>query len=333
MNTRFILNSIKPQISYNNEYMIVAKDTKLLIYNINTGFCVSKCRVDYSLKTKTGYVKGFCLYGDGQKIIAGYKRGYVVIWDISNILEPTIENFYSHGHEIDDIIINSESKHAIIVNKANKNVRWLDILNNFASVSEVNCNALEFIIGNSTCSDDSRYFAFITKRSIYVIDLELKEEREFKTKMTLNCIKMKPDGKYLCVGDTIGKIHYYYNIFSKKGPVVSTRHWHANKVNVLEFTKDNAFLLSGGKEAVVVLWHQITQQNSFISRVGNHISNISTSQDGSLIAISMIDNSVKIVKSQNYEIVQHFRGLYIEPSSIKIAQNSKKNNLVFRSKA
>ena len=323
MNSRFILNSIKPQITYNNEYMIVAKDTKLLIYNINTGFWVSKCRVDFSLKTKTGYVKGFSLYGDGQKIIAGYKKGYVVVWDINNILEPVIENFFTYGQEIDDIIINSESKHALIVNKTIKTVKWLDVLNNFAPVSEVTWDELEYMIGNATWSDDSKYFAFITKKSIHAIDLELKEEKEFRVKVPLSCIKMKSDGKYLCVGDTIGKIHYYYNLFSSNGPTISSRHWHANKVNVLEFTKDNAFLLSGGKEAVVVLWHQITQQNSFISRVGNHIINISTSQDGSLIAIAMVDNSVKIVKSQNYEIVQHFRGLYIEPENIKIAQNSK----------
>jgi len=38
MNCRFSLSSVKPQITYNNEYLIVAKDTKLLIYNINTGF-------------------------------------------------------------------------------------------------------------------------------------------------------------------------------------------------------------------------------------------------------------------------------------------------------
>jgi len=40
----------------------------------------------------------------------------------------------------------------------------------------------------------------------------------------------------------------------------------------------------------------------------------------------MLDNSVKIVRSQNYEIVQHFRGLLIEPNSTKIVQNKAKNS-------
>lgn len=64
---------------------------------------------------------------------------------------------------------------------------------------------------------------------------------------------MNPDGNYLCVGDQVGKIYYY--LFESKEPTISTRHWHSNAVNVLEFTKDNSILLSGGKEAVVVLWH------------------------------------------------------------------------------
>ena len=323
MNPKFLLNSVKPQITNDNEYLIVAKDTKLLIYNINTGFCVAKCVVDFAIKQKTGYVKGFSIYGQGDKIIAGYKKGYIVVWDISKILEPGIENFVSLDHDIDNIIINSESKHAIIVNREKKMVKSFDILNNFSLTSEMSVESIANFRGSITCSGDSKYFAFITKRIINVVNLETKEHKEFKANFNLTTIQMKSDGKYLVVGDCIGKIHYYYHFFNENGPTISSRHWHSNRVNVLEFTKDDAFLLSGGKEAVVVLWHQVTQKNSFISRVGNQILNLSTSEDGTLIAISMSDNSIKIVRSQNYEIVQHFRGLLIEPNNTKFVQNSK----------
>lgn len=126
MNSKFSL-SIKPVITPDNEYMIVAKDSKLLIYNIKTGYCVSKCRVDFSIKQKTGNIKGFNVMLDtkgksstsaaveGHKIVAAYKRGYIVIWDIKNILEPGIENFYSFGHDIDEIIINQTSRHAFMI--------------------------------------------------------------------------------------------------------------------------------------------------------------------------------------------------------------------------
>ena len=121
-NSRFTLTA-SPVITPDNEYIIVAKDTKLLIYSIKTGFCVSKCRVDFSIKRKTGYIKGFNIIIENQnkrdqmenrmystKIIAGYRRGFVVIWDIKNILQPGIENFYTFAHEIDQIVINQSSR-------------------------------------------------------------------------------------------------------------------------------------------------------------------------------------------------------------------------------
>jgi len=323
MNCKFSLSSVAPQTTADNEYLVVAKDTKLLIYNINTGFCVAKCKVDFSIKQKTGYVKGFSIYGQGDKIIAGYKRGYIVVWDISKILEPGIENFVSLGHDIDDIIINSSSKHAIVVSRHQKIVKTFDILNNFAVTSEDKNDSLKEFRYSTTCSEDSRYFSFITKDHLHVMDLVTKDQKSFKTNFTLSCVSIKPNGKYIAVGDVVGKIHYYYNFFSEKGPTVTTRHWHSNKINTLNFTKDGSFLLTGGKEAVVVMWHQVTQQSSYISRVGNQILNLSTSEDGSYIIISMIDNSVKIVKAQNYETVQHIRGLLVDSDHTRLVQNSK----------
>jgi WD40 repeat protein len=284
---------------------------------------VAKCKVDFSIKQKTGYVKGFEFYGQGDKIIVGYKKGYVVVWDISKILEPGIENFVSYGHEIDDFMVSPSSKHAIIVCRKQKTVKCLDILNNFALVSENKLESLKEYKYNTSCSEDCRYFAFITKNHVHVMDLKAKDHRSFKTNFELSCISMKPDGEYLVVGDVVGKIHYYYSVFSEKGLTISTRHWHANKVNSLHFSKDGAFLMSGGKEAVIVLWHQTTQQNSFISRMGNQIVNINSSDDGSLIVVSMRDNSIKIVKSQNYETVQQIKGLVMDPNYTRFVQKSK----------
>ena len=172
------------------------------------------------------------------------------------------------------------------------------------------------------CSEDGRYFACIVDKHIYVIDFDTKKHYSFKSGAKLTCIAMKSDATCICVGNNKGKIYYYYDFTSKSGATISTRHWHANPVKYLHFTRDNTFLLSGGKEAVVVLWHQATQQHSFISKVGNHIVNLSSSYDGSLISICMADNSIKIVRAQNYEIVQHIKGLLITDNS-KFIQNSK----------
>lgn len=177
----------------------------------------------------------------------------------------------------------------------------------------------------ATCSGDGRYFACVVKKQIFVIDFDTKRHYNFASDTRMTCIEMKQDSTCFAVGDEIGKIHYYYDFLNENGPTTSTRHWHANPVKTLEFTKDGAFLLSGGKEAVVVLWHQATQQNSYISRVGNHIISLSTSYDGSLTAISMADNSIKVIRSQNYEVVQHIKGLLLRSGQTQLTQNRKFN--------
>lgn len=176
MNPRFSLKSIKPEITFDNEYLIVAKDTKLLIYNINTGYCIAKCKVDFAIKQKTGYVKGFSLYGQGDKIIVGYKKGFIVIWDISQILKPGIENFVSLGHDIDDIVI-TPSKHAVLINRELRTIKWLDILNNFSVITEMQWEDIAEFKSKISCSDDSRHLAFITKRTVNVVDLNTKEHK------------------------------------------------------------------------------------------------------------------------------------------------------------
>jgi len=73
----------------------------------------------------------------------------------------------------------------------------MDVLNNFSVVADVQCEGLEHFVGTATCSEDSRYFAFITRRSIFVLDFDSNVEMEYKSQQNLSCIKMKPDGKYL----------------------------------------------------------------------------------------------------------------------------------------
>jgi len=61
--------------------------------------------------------------------------------------------------------------------------------------------------------------------------------------------------------------------------IQSLPQWHAHAVNSLRFTSDG-FLLSAGKESVLVQWHLERQDKTFISRLGNgEITNLSTSSE------------------------------------------------------
>ena len=54
-------------------------------------------------------------------------------------------------------------------------------------------------------------------------------------------------------------------------------HWHAHRVRSLAFSADGTTLLSGGDEAVLVMWQLGTRNRSFLPRLGGSILAIASS--------------------------------------------------------
>ncbi|KAJ3548860.1 hypothetical protein NMY22_g1106 [Coprinellus aureogranulatus] len=78
----------------------------------------------------------------------------------------------------------------------------------------------------------------------------------------LTCLAMHPSEDYFATGDEKGNIRIWYCLNSKvagsKGveqrSQTTSLHWHAHAVSALAFTPNGAYLLSGGEEAVLVIW-------------------------------------------------------------------------------
>lgn len=70
-----------------------------------------------------------------------------------------------------------------------------------------------------------------------------------------------------------------------------------------------SYLLSGGEEAVLVMWQFDTKNMSFLPRLGSEILTISISPDQTLYAIGFLDNSIKIYSVINLEMKQSMQGL------------------------
>ena len=50
-------------------------------------------------------------------------------------------------------------------------------------------------------------------------------------------------------------------------------HWHAHAVNALAFNSDGTYLLSGGDEAVLVVWQLSTGDRRYFPRLGVYLNN------------------------------------------------------------
>ena len=80
------------------------------------------------------------------------------------------------------------------------------------------------------------------------------------------------------------------------GMSVATIHWHANPVAALCFSQDGRYLLSGGEEAVLVVWQLLTLKRTYLPRLGGPISHITCiPDDPTKYVIGQRSNVVRIV--------------------------------------
>jgi len=105
------------------------------------------------------------------------------------------------------------------------------------------------------------------------------------------------------------------NTQGKPGLVVS-KHWHAHAVRCLQFGPEATYLLSGGEEAVLVLWQLATSKQDFLPRLGSTLSSISISKDQEYYAVTAKDNSVRLIRAVDRNTMWQLGGLCLSASSM-----------------
>ncbi|CAN0838454.1 WD repeat-containing protein 75 [Linum grandiflorum] len=71
----------------------------------------------------------------------------------------------------------------------------------------------------------------------------------------------------------------------------TTWHWHPGQVNLLSFSSDGAYLLSGGKEGVLVVWQVDTGKKKFLPRIGSPLLHLVDSPDPSLSSVQVYERN------------------------------------------
>jgi NET1-associated nuclear protein 1 (U3 small nucleolar RNA-associated protein 17) len=145
------------------------------------------------------------------------------------------------------------------------------------------------------------FLIVIGGHKVYVTRVEREHESASRDKRSdytkflspepLTCIAIHPTEEWFATGDTKGQIRLWHclqeGVFAgqsrEKRVQTTTMHWHAHAVSSLTFTPNGAYLLSGGEEAVLVIWQIQSGKKEFVPRVGAPIQSISVSdpQDAS----------------------------------------------------
>ncbi|KAG4305415.1 hypothetical protein PORY_000971 [Pneumocystis oryctolagi] len=152
-------------------------------------------------------------------------------------------------------------------------------------------------------SDDGKTLAVGSNDFIYVCkkesclenNQEIWKTHKFNTKSPISNLIMYDD--HIAVGDSEGKLLIYYNILKLEEPIVRIFHWHPQTFSALNCILDGSYILTGGKEGVLVFWQVKTGNKQFLPRLGSPIKKIGISKTNSLYAILLENNSIKIISA------------------------------------
>ncbi|PSR85460.1 WD repeat-containing protein [Actinidia chinensis var. chinensis] len=201
-----------------------------------------------------------------------------------------------------------------------------------------------------------KYFGIRDKRKLRIWHvpekdserIEIKKMRLHHTK-TLTILAFHPTKRIVAAGDVTGRILVWRGFgnraFSlsnrlKNGRLMTyederpgvrgdddadsctTWHWHSSEVKLLLFSSDGAYLYSGGKEGVLVIWQLDTGKKKFLPRIGSPLLFFINSPDPSLSSISCADNQIHLMKMPSMEILKSIAGIKLPCSVPEICKNS-----------
>ncbi|OAD67237.1 hypothetical protein PHYBLDRAFT_85784 [Phycomyces blakesleeanus NRRL 1555(-)] len=256
--------------------------------------------------------------------------GTIKLWDYNDeILLKT----YRIGAPIEFMVISAvrPEEAYIVVNKENsavaeKKEKNEKIVYRYALDSDLPLTSqdrLRWITAIPEChcvdvSNDGRFVAMAGKNKCVIWNVTEGEERVSESELHSYTFKdlptvlaFSPDNTFIAIGHQSGRITLQYCLVpgTEHKPLLSVLHWHHLPVKALRFMGDGTYLMSGGEEAVLVIWQLETDLKQFLPRLGGSITSINISPNHKYYSVGLADNSIRLINSISQNIEQAIQGL------------------------
>lgn len=102
-------------------------------------------------------------------------------------------------------------------------------------------------------------------------------------------------------------------------------HWHREVVNSVKWSRDGNYVISGGRETVLVIWQLDTSQKQFLPHLTAEITNITVSPAGTSYAVQLSNNTNIILATSELKPTATMSGLDLSiPSNFKDKKSQRK---------
>ncbi|KAG9005350.1 hypothetical protein FRB90_010426 [Tulasnella sp. 427] len=300
--------------SKDGQYFFVPSGSSIKIYSVETLRVVSTLSPLRSLSTSTNspspshtdLVTSVLLNPSNPlQLYSASLDGTIKTWDW---LEGILLQSFNFGKPISHLCAHAEAPNVVFVAARSAQVAMKQKHGNIVN-SKADCTVAKISLADQTqqqsrkigkkiapvtglsMSPDGKFLIAIAATTAHIALTSSPEKGWIKfvspDGIQLTRLVCHPSRNYFATGDKSGHIRIWDCLqdesqltFEKLGvaktPTTRLLHWHAHEVGALNFTPNGAFLISGGAEAVMVLWNMDTGRKGNVPRVGAPIQGIST---------------------------------------------------------
>jgi NET1-associated nuclear protein 1 (U3 small nucleolar RNA-associated protein 17) len=318
-----------------------------------------------SFKQHTKIVTSITNANDGNKIISSSIDGLIIIWDrdsfsensrhevsspVYNIIVPSLSKNRTYEEELYLVV-------GINHNNDNKNNNKSDIikqnkkneLDNFKLIA-YDLKAKKIRRKVSHVRDTVQNISLITyheeefiivssNHKIFLWSIEEKKHigsNVCSTVGAITSITVSNSKNVVITGHENGEITIWHNLIScllsnnpQNNPIDPTNtimHWHAHPVVALSTSIDGEYIYSGGEEGVLVVWQLSTGIKSFIPRLGEAITYLTSSKSEAKVIVTSKDNSIRIINLTTMKEDWLLRSVSIRPNKVSKSKVNNNNN-------
>lgn len=176
------------------------------------------------------------------------------------------------------------------------------------------------IVGYSLGEDKHRFMEYRIGTNVSCLAARLQTPQTSQ-KSQKKGKKTTQDALTVALGSSTGEILMYESVSPKDdsaAPALAdprVLHWHRENVEALKWSQDGSYLISGGRETVLVLWQMATGKKQFLPHLMAEIEQITVSPNGASYAIQLADNSVMVLSTSELKPVANFAGLQAQHPS------------------
>jgi NET1-associated nuclear protein 1 (U3 small nucleolar RNA-associated protein 17) len=291
--------AVKPLLTYDKLHFIVLTSLSLKVYLLETKQCLSSIALD------GGDVSDLYL-DDDENVWVAHSSGKCEIYNWRS--REMLRRVDFHIPLLRIIKLVSKTRAVVLVGRAG----GMELVNMTLSNKEWQSEPI-FAVPNSTLfvvSNKLTHFAFYApkKQNMTITvgrldkDFNLVSHKELPRNRNILSLAVSDSG-ILAAGSVSGAIDVYYDAAvtnSSDTNVISPPRalkWHVDEVLALSFSLNGEYLLSGGKERVLVFWQLETGNLQFLPRLYGDIRNIYVDPLNEFYALSLKGDQVLLLSA------------------------------------